>query len=114
MHEILKERVKDVRLTQRLTSSPACIVVDEQDLSSQMERILRAAGQKVPEHKPILELNPEHFMVLRLKSEEKTPHFEDWSHLLLDQAILSEGGQLNDPTDFVKRFNRVLLELAHK
>jgi len=114
MKEILKDRVKDVRLSRRLTSSPACIVVDEQDLSSQMERILRAAGQKVPEHKPILELNPEHFMVLRLKSEEKTSNFGDWAHLLLDQAILSEGGQLNDPTDFVKRFNRVLLELAHK
>lgn len=114
MKELLSERVKDVRLSRRLTSSPACIVVDEKDLSSQMERMLRAAGQKVPEHKPILELNPEHFMVQRLKVEEDFPQFEDWASLLLDQAILAEGGQLNDPATFVKRFNNVLLELAQK
>lgn len=110
--ELLKEKVKEVRLTRRLTSSPACIVIDEQDLSNQMERLLRAAGQKVPEHKPILELNPDHFMVQRLKSEMGSPRFEDWSHILLDQAILAEGGQLNDPASFVKRFNTVLSDLA--
>lgn len=114
MQELLQQNVKEVRLSRRLTSSPACIVVDEKDLSSQMERMLRSAGQKVPENKPILELNPEHFMVKRLKLDEGTARFEDWSHLLLDQAILAEGGQLNDPADFVKRFNSVLVELAQK
>lgn len=114
MKELLKDSVKEVRLSRRLTSSPACIVVDEQDLSSQMERILRAAGQKVPEHKPILELNPDHLMVQSLKQEQEKdgPHFEDWAHILLDQAILAEGGHLNNPADFVKRFNTLLVTLA--
>lgn len=112
MKETLKDKVKDVRLSRRLTSSPACIVIDEHDLSSQMERILKAAGQKVPEHKPILELNPDHFIVNRLRAEETSERFEDWSNLLLDQAILSEGGQLNDPASFVKRFNAILAELV--
>lgn len=111
--ELLKDQVKDVRLSRRLTTSPACIVVDEKDLSSQMERILRAAGQKVPEHQPILELNPDHFMVQRLKSELNHPRFSNWSRILLDQAILAEGGHLNDPATFVKQLNEVLSELAN-
>lgn len=112
--ELLKDKVKEVRLSRRLTSSPACIVVDEQDLSNQMERILRAAGQKIPEHKPILELNPDHPMVKRLSEELelKGSHFADWAHILLDQAILAEGGHLNDPATFVKRLNTLLVEGA--
>jgi len=108
---VLKDAVKDVRLSRRLTNSPACIVVDEQDLSTQMERLLKAAGQKVPDHKPILELNPEHTLVQRLKQELDGVHFEDWAHILLDQAILAEGGQLNNPAAFVKRFNALLINL---
>jgi molecular chaperone HtpG len=109
--EILSDQIKEVRLSRRLTNSPACIVVDEQDLSTQMERILRMAGQKVPEHKPILELNPEHKIVKRLHQELDGAHFEDWAHILFDQSVLAEGGQLNDPASFVKRFNSLLENL---
>lgn len=110
--DTLKDEVKDVRTTSRLVNSPACIVADENDMTPQMERLLKAAGQEVPHTKPILELNPEHPMVLRLKSESDKGRFEDLSKILLDQAILAEGGQLNDPATFVKRFNDLLLELA--
>jgi len=109
--EILSEKVKDVRLTHRLTSSPACLVADENDMTTQMERLLRSAGQKVPHAKPILELNPEHLIVKRLKVEKESEQFNDWAHVLFDQALLSEGGQLEDPATFVKRFNNLLLEL---
>lgn len=110
--EILKDEVKDIRLSQRLTDSPACIVIDEQDLSSQMERLLRASGQAVPTHKPILELNPDHRLIERFKAESGSDQFADWAHILLDQAILAEGGQLSDPASFVRRFNKLLLELS--
>jgi molecular chaperone HtpG len=109
---LLKDKVKDVRLTQRLKSSPACIVADEHDMTAQMERILKAAGQTV-DSKPILELNPNHLLIKRLQQEKDTERFSDWSHILLDQAILSEGGQLQDPATFVKRFNEMLLAVAH-
>ncbi len=112
MKELLQSSVKDVRLSQRLTDSPACIVLDEQDLSSQMERMLRASGQHIPTQKPILELNPEHRMIQHLKNEQDSVRFEDWAHILLDQAILAEGGQLEDPAGFVQRFNKILLELT--
>jgi len=111
--DALAERVKEVRLTQRLTTSPACIVVADGDMSSQMERLLKAAGQKVPTHKPILELNPEHPMIQRLKTETKIERFNDLATILLDQAILAEGGQLEDPATFVKRLNALLLEMSH-
>lgn len=109
MKEILGERVKDIRLTHRLTQSPACIVSDEHDMSAQMERLLRSAGQKVPSHKPILELNPEHVIVKRLKEALDSERFSDWAQVLLDQAILAEGGHLDDPATFVQRFNQLLL-----
>lgn len=109
---VLKDKVKEVRLTQRLKSSPACIVADEHDMTAQMERILKAAGQTV-DSKPILELNPNHLLIKRLQQENDAERFSDWSHILLDQAILSEGGQLQDPATFVKRFNEMLLEVAH-
>jgi len=111
--DALAERVKEVRLTQRLTTSPACIVVTDGDMSPQMERLLKAAGQKVPTHKPILELNPEHPMIQRLKTETKIERFNDLATILLDQAILAEGGQLEDPATFVKRLNALLLEMSH-
>lgn len=110
----LGERVKEVRVTMRLTDSPACIVADQNDMTPQMERILRSAGQIVPTAKPILEINPKHAMVkamsnLKVKDPKK---FTDLSSLLLDQAILAEGGQLNDPASFVKKFNQLLLEVV--
>lgn len=112
--KVLGEEVKDVRATKRLVDSPSCIVADENDLTPQMEKIMRAAGQHVPKSKPILELNPDHPMIQRLSVETDENRFSDWTRILLEQAILSEGGQLQDPATFVKRFNSLLLEMANK
>jgi len=108
----LGDRVQDVRVTLRLTDSPACIVVDRDAMSAHLARLLKAAGQKAPESKPILELNPHHPLVQRLKYEEAK--LADWAALLLDQAVLAEGGQLDDPAGFVKRLNQMLLDAAAK
>lgn len=107
MKETLGEQVKDVRVTFRLTESPACLVADTYDMGGNLERLLKSAGQKVHHAKPILEINPHHPMVQRIKTEED--NFEDWSQLLFDQALLAEGGQLEDPAAFVKRLNELLL-----
>ncbi|MCG7757551.1 MAG: molecular chaperone HtpG [Nitrosomonas sp.] len=107
MKQTLSEQVKDVRVTFRLTESPACLVADTYDMSGNLERLLKSAGQNVPHAKPILEINPHHPIVQRLKNEVE--NFEDWSHLLFDQALLAEGGQLEDPAAFVKRLNELLL-----
>ena len=104
----LGERVKDVRATQRLTDSPACLVADEHEMGANLARILRAAGQKVPDSKLILEVNPAHPIVLRMKHEER--RFPDWATLLFDQAVLAEGGTLEDPAGFVRRMNELLLD----
>jgi molecular chaperone HtpG len=106
--EALGDRVKEVRVTLRLTDSPACVVADRDAMSGHLARLLKAAGQKVPEVKPILELNPHHPLVQRLKSEQA--RLADWSALLLEQAILAEGGQLDDPAAFVRRVNALLLD----
>ncbi|MBF0126829.1 MAG: molecular chaperone HtpG [Magnetococcales bacterium] len=105
----LGERVKEVRVTNRLTDSPSCLVGGEYDMSASMERILREAGQKTPAAKRTLELNPAHPLVVRLKEEGDAGRFNDLSHLLFDQALLAEGGQLEDPADFVRRLNGLLL-----
>jgi molecular chaperone HtpG len=110
MKASLGDRVKEVRVTHRLTDSPACLVADENDVSGHLARLLKAAGQEVPRIQPILELNPAHPVVLRLKSEEK--RFDDWAAMLFDQALLAEGGQLDDPAAFVKRMNSLMLELG--
>lgn len=102
----LGEKVKDVRVTLRLTESPACLVADSHDMSGNLERLLKSAGQKVNHTKPILEINPHHPMIQSLKYEQK--HFDDWSQILFDQALLAEGGQLDDPASFVKRINELL------
>ncbi|WP_131110956.1 molecular chaperone HtpG [Sulfuricystis thermophila] len=106
----LGERVKEVRVTHRLTDSPACLVADEHDLSGNLARILKAAGQKAPTGKPILEINPKHPVVLRLKTEEQK--FDDWAAVLFDQALLAEGGQLDDPATFVRRINDLMLSMS--
>jgi len=106
----LAGRVKEVRITHRLTDSPACLVADEHDLSGNLARMLKAAGQTMPTSQPILEINPQHPVVLRLKSEEK--RFDDWAAVLFDQAMLAEGGQLDDPATFVKRVNQLMLEMG--
>jgi Molecular chaperone, HSP90 family len=111
VQETLGDKVKEVRITHRLTSSPACLVAGEHDMSANLERILKQAGQKVGGSKPILELNPEHPLVLRLKAEGAGARFGDWVSILFDQALLAEGGQLDDPAAFVQRLNQLLLEL---
>ena len=105
----LGEQVKEVRVTHRLTDSPACLVAGQNDLSGNLERMLKAAGQKTPESKPTLEINPTHGLVERLKAEKDDAKFNDLTHLLFDQALLAEGGQLNDPASFVKRMNGLLI-----
>jgi len=104
----LGERVKDVRVTHRLTDSPACLVSDEHDLSGNLARILKSVGQKAPETKPILEINPTHNLVKRLEAETADSVFDDLSHVLFDQALLAEGGTLEDPASFVKRMNSLI------
>ena len=99
-----------MRVTHRLTDSPACLVADEHDMSGNLARLLKAAGQQVPATKPILEINPKHPVVLRLKDERKK--FDDWAAVLFDQALLAEGGQLDDPATFVKRINELMLALS--
>lgn len=107
--DILGERVKDVVFTTRLTDSPACVVADEQDMGLEMQRILQSAGQKVPEAKPIFEINPEHDLIIRLHGISDDAVFSEWAWMLFDQAMLAEGGQLENPADFVRRVNRLLL-----
>lgn len=108
----LDEKVKDVRITHRLTDSPACLVADHYDMSGNLERMLKAAGQQVSASKPILELNPEHPMVAKLKDEQNDEQFSDWTSIIFDQALLAEGGQLEDPASFVKKLNAMLLQRA--
>ncbi|HVE89714.1 MAG TPA: molecular chaperone HtpG [Burkholderiaceae bacterium] len=103
----LGERVKDVRITLRLTDSPACVVADEHAMSQHLQRLLKAAGQNAPATKPILELNPNHPLVQRLTPGDQK--LAEWAALLLDQAVLAEGGQLDNPAEFVKRLNAMLL-----
>jgi molecular chaperone HtpG len=110
MKASLGERVKDVKVTLRLTDSPACLVADEHDLGMNLARILKAAGQNAPVSKPILEINPSHPAVLRLKYEDK--HFDDWAAVLFDQALLAEGGALDDPATFVKRINQLMMAMS--
>ncbi len=108
----LEDCVKDIRITNRLTDSPACLVADENDMGMNLQRIMQAAGQDVPSEKPIMEINPKHPIVLKLKQEAAGARFTDWAHILFDQALLSEGGRLEDPAAFVHRLNRMFLELA--
>ncbi len=108
----LDAKVKEVRVTYRLTDSPACLVADTNDLSGNLERMLKAAGQKVPDSKPILEINPTHPLIAKLKVEQGKERFGDWCHILFDQSLLAEGGQIEDPATFVKRLNALMLELA--
>ena len=105
----LKDRAKDVRTTTRLVDSPACVVVDEGDMSGHLARMLKQAGQTAPKSLPTLEVNPEHALVKRLDSAEGSEHFDDLAHILFDQAVLAEGGNLEDPAAYVQRVNRLLV-----
>jgi molecular chaperone HtpG len=106
----LGERVKDVRVSRRLTESPSCLIADEHEMGANLARILKAVGQKVPPTKPILEINPQHAIVKRLAPGDE--RFADWASLLFEQALLAEGGQLEDPARFVRRSNELMLSLA--
>lgn len=112
MKDALQDRVEDVRVTGRLTDSPACIVLNEQDMAMHMQRILKEAGHDLPSSKPILEINPDHPIVKKLKAEKSKKKFADWSDILFDQALLAEGGQLDDPAGFVAKLNKMLVTIA--
>ena len=107
----LGKRVKEVRVTHRLTESPACLVVGEGELSGNLERLLKTVGQKAPAAVPILEINPHHALIKRLQSEPDA-RLGDWANVLFDQALLAEGAQLEDPAGFVRRVNALMLELS--
>ncbi|UXY14935.1 molecular chaperone HtpG [Chitiniphilus purpureus] len=110
--DALGEQVKDVRVTTRLTDSPACLVVENFDMSGNLERLLKSAGQSVQSSKPILEINPEHALVKRLQAQVGQADFTDWTQVVFDQALLAEGAQLEDPAGFVMRLNRLILATA--
>ena len=112
VRKALGSKAHDVRLTHRLTESPACLVSRQDGLSANLERVLRAAGQAVPNVPLVLEINPAHPIVARLKDETDDARFRDWSHILFDQALLAEGGHLAEPAGFVKRLNELMLALA--
>jgi len=112
MQETLGEKVKEVRVTHRLVDYPSCLVVEDQDIAINLRKMLEAAGQQVPSTRPILEINPQHPLVMGLKEEKNEQRFGDWTHILFDQAMLSEGGQLDDPAIFVSRLNSLLLNLS--
>lgn len=112
MKKTLGDRVEDVRVTNRLTDSPACIVLHEHDMAMHMQRILKEAGHAMPGSKPILEINPDHPIVKKLGGEKSKKKFDDWSDILFDQAILAEGGQLDDPSGFVTKLNKMLVSIA--
>jgi molecular chaperone HtpG len=108
---VLGEKVKEVRTTTRLISSPACLVVDEYDIDPGLERLLKAAGQKVPGSKPIMEINPHHPIILKMNHVSDEQRFSDWSWILFDQSVLSLGEQLENPVQFVNRLNDLLTQL---
>ncbi|WP_417598615.1 molecular chaperone HtpG [Oceanospirillum sp.] len=110
--ELLKEQVEDVRVTHRLTDSPACVVLNDGEMGEQMRQIMAAAGQEIPESKPVLELNPTHPLILKLDQEQDEERFGELARIILDQAMLAEGRQLKDAATYVQRLNRLLLELA--
>jgi len=105
----LQDRTSDVRVTTRLVDSPACLVMGDSDVSGHLARLLKQAGQAAPEAKPTLEINPEHALVKKLEASE---HFDDLAHILFDQALLAEGGHLDDPAAYVRRINRLLVTAA--
>jgi len=108
---VLNEKVKNVRTTTRLTTSPACLVVDTYGIDPGLKRLLQSAGQALPNDKPILEINPSHPIIVKMKKEQDENYFADWVHVLFDQAILSSGEKLENPVSFVNRLNDLLAQL---
>ena len=110
--EKLADKVEDVRVSHRLTTSPACIVLNEHDMALYMQHLLKQAGQQLPSTKPVLEINPTHPILMKMNNEPDLDQVGAWSLLLFEQAILAEGGQLENPADFVARLNKIMLDLA--
>jgi molecular chaperone HtpG len=110
--KVLKERVEAVNVSQRLVDSPACVIADEKDLTPQLRRMLEAAGQPLPEARPLLEINVEHPLVKRLSAEPDERRFEALSNVILDHALLAEGTPLANPAAYVRRMNELLLDMA--
>jgi molecular chaperone HtpG len=112
VQDALEGLVSEVRISHRLTDSPSCLVQGEHEMAMHMQRLMKQAGHDVPLSKPSLEINPEHALVKRLRGEQDSERFAAWSRLLFEQAMLTQGAQLDDPTAFVKRLNRILVELS--
>lgn len=111
MKKVLGERVKDVRVTHRLTDSPSCLVSDENEMSIHLQNMLKAAGQAIPATKPILEINPEHAILQKIKDDQDEARFAEWTQVLFNQAQLAQGTQLDDPATFIKQLNGLLVQL---
>jgi len=111
LKQVLGEKVKDVRASTRLTTSPACLVVGEYDIDPNLKRLLKSAGQEIPGDKPILEINPQHPIIVKLRDGQDEKRFTDWAYILFDQSILSAGEKLDNPVDFVNRLNELLAQL---
>ncbi len=105
----LGDAVKEVRVSKRLTESPACLVVGDYDMSANLQRVFAQLGQDAPDTKPILEVNPEHPLVTKMDQEPDEDLYADLAKILFDQALLAEGGQLEDPAAFVRRLNKLML-----
>ncbi|MGI9304676.1 MAG: molecular chaperone HtpG [Gammaproteobacteria bacterium] len=110
--KVLDDKVEDVRVSSRLTSSPACIVLNEHEMALYMQHLFKQAGHELPDTRPVLEINPTHPIIERMKAEKDDARLEDWSTILFDQAVLAEGGQLEDPAGFVAKLNDMMLKLA--
>jgi molecular chaperone HtpG len=112
IQDVLADDVKEVRISHRLTDSPSCLVLEEHEMAVHLQQVMKQAGHALPTLKPILEVNPDHPLLVHLKDEQDQNRFSEWSQLLFEQAMLSEGGQLEDPTAFVKRMNAILVEMS--
>ncbi len=110
--EVLNEKVEDVRISHRLISSPPCIVLNDHDMALYMQHLMKQDGHDMPNTKPVLEINPTHPLLARMEGETDDERFGEWASVLLDQAILAEGGQLEDPAGFVHRLNKLMLAIA--
>jgi molecular chaperone HtpG len=112
LKEELAEKVEDVRVSHRLTSSPSCLILSEQDMALYMQQMMKQAGHEMPSSKPVLEINPNHPLLARMAAETDDDKFKDWASVLFDQALLAEGGQLEDPAGFVHKLNSLMLEMS--
>ncbi len=112
LKEVLGEKVEDVRVSHRLTSSPSCIVLNDQDMALYMQTLMKQAGHDMPSNKPVLEINPTHPLIERMEAETDDEQFADWAAILFDQALLAEGAQLEDPAGFVSKLNKLMLKMS--